>query len=453
MFSPWNQSFNGHQMGGGSFHPMATHPGVLCDGCRGPIAGIRYKCSTCPNYDLCERCRSQGTHNQHHMHEIRQPNHQPLPSPSLNLGPPPPSSTPVQQGHDPNYVHPGVRCDGCQGPVRGIRYKCTVCPDYDLCVQCKPNGVHSHHMMRDIYPPHQQQQHHHQPHHYQPHHQPHYPQHHHQQHSFPAPMPSVGLPPHFLNNSFTASGGPAQPAYPYPQASATFKSHNGHVPSISTSFHGNSPPNSFSSPTSGHDLSTAKWSPAQPGVPFNRTTLQTSDPDYQAVIQNMNNCGGQAWTGKVIMISRIENYRLFSIYQSCKADMEREHGPGFKNERTLWHGTSVDVLGNIYRGGFNRSYCGKNATAIGEGVYFATSFSYSAGSTYSPPDSSGQKYVFQCRVLTGHFTQGKSGLKEPPMRTQELRYDSVVDTTGSPNMFVVFKDMQVYPEYVITFKA
>lgn len=81
---------------------MATHPGVLCDGCRGPIAGIRYKCSMCPNYDLCERCRSQGTHNQHHMHEIRQPNHQPLPSPSLNLGPPPPSSTPVQQGHDPN---------------------------------------------------------------------------------------------------------------------------------------------------------------------------------------------------------------------------------------------------------------------------------------------------------------------------------------------------------------
>ena len=94
-----------------------------------------------------------------------------------------------------------------------------------------------------------------------------------------------------------------------------------------------------------------------------------------------------------------------------------------------------------------------SATAYGDGVYFATSFSYSASSSYSPPDKKAQKYIFQCRVLTGHFTQGQSGLKEPPMRTHELRYDSVVDNTANPKMYVVFKDMQVYPEYVITLKA
>lgn len=59
-------------------------------------------------------------------------------------------------------------------------------------------------------------------------------------------------------------------------------------------------------------------------------------------------------------ISRIENYTLFNIYKSCKEEMERENGAGFQNERKLWHGTSADVLDNIYRGGFNRSYCGKN---------------------------------------------------------------------------------------------
>jgi len=31
-------------------------------------------------------------------------------------------------------------------------------------------------------------------------------------------------------------------------------------------------------------------------------------------------------------------------------------------ERLLWHGTAVDSLDNIYAGGFNRSYCGKNGT-------------------------------------------------------------------------------------------
>jgi len=29
-------------------------------------------------------------------------------------------------------------------------------------------------------------------------------------------------------------------------------------------------------------------------------------------------------------------------------------------ERLLWHGTAIDALDNIYAGGFNRAYCGKN---------------------------------------------------------------------------------------------
>eukprot|EP00026_Physarum_polycephalum_P006536 Phypoly_transcript_06584.p1 GENE.Phypoly_transcript_06584~~Phypoly_transcript_06584.p1 ORF type:complete len:510 (+),score=78.76 Phypoly_transcript_06584:83-1531(+) len=37
-------------------------------------------------------------------------------------------------------VHENVTCDGCQGPVVGIRYKCSVCPDYDLCESCEVKG-------------------------------------------------------------------------------------------------------------------------------------------------------------------------------------------------------------------------------------------------------------------------------------------------------------------------
>ena len=33
-------------------------------------------------------------------------------------------------------------------------------------------------------------------------------------------------------------------------------------------------------------------------------------------------------------------------------------------ERLLWHGTAIDALDNIYAGGFNRAYCGKNGTSI-----------------------------------------------------------------------------------------
>jgi len=90
----------------------------------------------------------------------------------------------------------------------------------------------------------------------------------------------------------------------------------------------------------------------------------------------------------------------------------------------------------------------------GQGVYFAVDFDYSAHGTYSPADSNGIKYVFQCRVLTGQFVDGSSGMKEPPQRPgTRFRYDSVTNSVNDPKIFVIFKDTQAYPEYVISFRG
>ncbi|XP_067423273.1 sequestosome-1 isoform X2 [Emydura macquarii macquarii] len=51
------------------------------------------------------------------------------------------------QEHPPNVVHPNVICDGCDGPVVGARFKCTICPDYDLCSTCEGKGIHKEHNM------------------------------------------------------------------------------------------------------------------------------------------------------------------------------------------------------------------------------------------------------------------------------------------------------------------
>jgi len=41
-------------------------------------------------------------------------------------------------------VHFNVICDGCnRSPIVGTRYKCQVCPDYDLCEGCMNKQVHS----------------------------------------------------------------------------------------------------------------------------------------------------------------------------------------------------------------------------------------------------------------------------------------------------------------------
>ena len=49
-------------------------------------------------------------------------------------------------------------CDNCQQlPIKGTRYRCLVCPDYDLCEPCKISGVHGfwpHHEMSMISPGH-----------------------------------------------------------------------------------------------------------------------------------------------------------------------------------------------------------------------------------------------------------------------------------------------------------
>ena len=37
----------------------------------------------------------------------------------------------------------------------------------------------------------------------------------------------------------------------------------------------------------------------------------------------------------------------------------------------LFHGCGPDVVDKILQQGFNRSFCGKNATFYGKGVYFA----------------------------------------------------------------------------------
>ncbi|KAK2189252.1 hypothetical protein NP493_112g03010 [Ridgeia piscesae] len=52
-----------------------------------------------------------------------------------------------------DVVHPNVQCDGCEKPVRGDRFKCTTCPDYDLCHQCHCRGVHGDHDMLCIRTP------------------------------------------------------------------------------------------------------------------------------------------------------------------------------------------------------------------------------------------------------------------------------------------------------------
>ena len=78
-------------------------------------------------------------------------------------------------------------------------------------------------------------------------------------------------------------------------------------------------------------------------------------------------------------------------------------------EKRLFHGTEKATIPKINRNSFNRSFCGKNATAYGKGVYFAVDASYSLDDTYSC--SQGNKYMYLARVVVGDFCVGNDTMK------------------------------------------
>jgi len=105
-----------------------TYNEATCDNCNQEITGVRYKCIVCDDFDLCEECKTLEVHSEHSMISI----------------------TILDVTKDKEGIHYGILCDVCDQDVIGIRYKCTVCEDYDLCEDCNCDGIHSQHRMITI---------------------------------------------------------------------------------------------------------------------------------------------------------------------------------------------------------------------------------------------------------------------------------------------------------------
>ena len=121
----------------------------------------------------------------------------------------------------------------------------------------------------------------------------------------------------------------------------------------------------------------------------------------------------------------------------------------------MFHGCGPDVVDKILQQGFNRSFCGKNATFYGKGVYFARDASYSTYPLYSPADGRGLQTIFAVRVVVGAWSKGVKDALTPEVRdaAKNPLYDSTVDTDPGkePSIYVTYHDAQAYPEYLIKF--
>ncbi|XP_060110924.1 uncharacterized protein LOC132583277 [Heteronotia binoei] len=176
-----------------------------------------------------------------------------------------------------------------------------------------------------------------------------------------------------------------------------------------------------------------------------KVELQRSSEEYQDVVKKFNQTGGGF---KILKVERIQNRYLWVSYCWKRSWMDKKNPEGVQNERILYHGTRPENWHSIQEIGF-KSACRK-VGLYGQGIYFAKEAVRSA--YYAKPDSGGQRFMFQTRVLIGEYTRGGEKMVLPPMKPGgKGRYDSLVDVLSKPAIFVTFFDDHAYPEYLITF--
>lgn len=105
---------------------------AICDGCDKQIYGVRHKCFNCPDWDYCFKCYKSAAE-KHPGHRFA-PIYEPL-ADLVFISP----------------QHYGVYCDGPHCATKGYcswivgdRYKCAVCPDFDLCASCEASPLNKH---------------------------------------------------------------------------------------------------------------------------------------------------------------------------------------------------------------------------------------------------------------------------------------------------------------------
>ncbi|KAF9454162.1 hypothetical protein P691DRAFT_657056 [Macrolepiota fuliginosa MF-IS2] len=114
------------------------HHGVVCDSCENTIEGVRHKCLDCPDYDLCTNCvllEGAERHNPfHEFFEISTPGrvviHR-VQDRTINV-----QRDASERQETLELITHRATCDLCDSHIRGDRYKCLDCPDFDTCSNC-----------------------------------------------------------------------------------------------------------------------------------------------------------------------------------------------------------------------------------------------------------------------------------------------------------------------------
>ncbi|XP_077450054.1 protein mono-ADP-ribosyltransferase PARP11-like isoform X2 [Stigmatopora argus] len=169
-------------------------------------------------------------------------------------------------------------------------------------------------------------------------------------------------------------------------------------------------------------------------------------------------------------IQRIQNLDLWEFFCRKKTQLRKVKRALDIEERMLFHGTGRNNIQAICMFNFDWRLTGSNGGVYGKGSYFARDAKYSSKFCHntSKHNSNLQRHglapaifaseppyksMFLARVLVGEYTLGQPQYCRPPSKDTSLTnfFDSCVDDTANPKIYVVFDSYQIYPEYLIEF--
>ncbi|XP_005989325.1 protein mono-ADP-ribosyltransferase PARP11 isoform X2 [Latimeria chalumnae] len=209
------------------------------------------------------------------------------------------------------------------------------------------------------------------------------------------------------------------------------------------------------------------WENVNTEEPFQLITLHKQSNEFNEVAKLF---GKTMDSNRIKAVLRIQNLDLWEFYCRKKVQLKKKRGVPQINEEMLFHGTSNEFVQAICVHNFDWRINGIHATVYGKGTYFARDASYSSryckddgkhGATFHIHGIVLQQFqrrrphksLFLARVLVGDFTTGDPKYIRPPSKDGSLvnLFDSCVDNTWDPKIFVIFDSNQIYPEYIIEF--
>jgi len=165
----------------------------------------------------------------------------------------------------------------------------------------------------------------------------------------------------------------------------------------------------------------------------------------------------------ILKIERVQNPHLRAMHDTRRAMIYQKYAAedtsSLRLERWLFHSPGVsstggcDALSFIIEQGFVPLLSGSvHGEKFGMGTYFAATSGYASKYAKFDPKT-GCRRTIVARVVVGKYTQGHETMRQPPPLPGHpgQRFDSLVNTTWGPEIFVIQDSVSACPAYVISY--